>query len=72
MKTSGTPNPTSIVEDPPVAPDPRNITLYAFQDGTRFCYKQRPGDAYREAPTIVARNYPGYFDITLINRLPAP
>ncbi len=68
----GTPNPTSIVEDPPVAPDPHNITLYAFQDGTRFCYKQHPGDAYREAPTIVARNFPDYFDITLINRLHAP
>lgn len=68
----GTPNPTSIVEDPPVAADPHNITLYAFQDGNRFCYKQHPGDAYREAPTIVARNFPGYFDITLINRLQAP
>jgi FtsP/CotA-like multicopper oxidase with cupredoxin domain len=68
----GTPNPTSIVEDPPVPPDPHNITLYAFQDGTRFCYKQHPGDAYREAPTIVASNYPGYFDITLINRLQTP
>ncbi|MDQ6925214.1 MAG: multicopper oxidase domain-containing protein [Candidatus Eremiobacteraeota bacterium] len=68
----GTPNPASIVEDPPVAPNPHNITLYAFQDGTRFCYKQHPTDAYREAPTIVARNHPGYFDITLINRLHAP
>ena len=68
----GTPNPGSVVEDPPVAPDPHNITLYVFQDGTRFCYKQHPNDAYREAPTIVARNYPDYFDITLINRLPAP
>src|SRR6202011_1600399 len=56
----------------PVAPDPHNITLYAFQDGQRFCYKQHPNDPYREAPTIVAQNYPGYFDITLINRLPAP
>ena len=67
-----TPNPMSIVEDPPVAPNPHNITLYAFQDGQRFCYKQHPTDAYREAPTIVAQNFPGYFDITLINRLPAP
>ena len=66
------PNPSSIVEDPPVAPDPHNITLYAFQDGTRFCYKQSPTDPYREAPTIVARNFPDYFDITLINRLQPP
>ena len=41
----GTPNPTRIVEDPPVAPDPYHITLYAFQDGNRFCYKQHPNDA---------------------------
>ncbi|MBV8779594.1 MAG: hypothetical protein JO258_20580, partial [Alphaproteobacteria bacterium] len=68
----GTPNPSSIVEDPPVAPDPHNITLYAFQDGQRYCYKQHPNDAYREAPTIVARNFPDYFDITLINRLQIP
>ena len=61
----------NVVEDPPVARDPHNITLYVLTDaaGTHYCYKQRPDERYREAPTIVARNH-DYFDFTLINTLP--
>lgn len=63
----------NLVEDPPVAPDPKNVTLYVLTDasGTRFCYKQHPNDVYREAPTIVVRNHQS-FDFTLINTLPHP
>jgi len=61
----------NLVEDPPVAPDPHNITLYALTDasGTHYCYKQHPNERYREAPTIVVRNH-DYFNFTLINTLP--
>ncbi len=40
-----------------------------LSDGNHYCYKQHPGDRYREAPTIVVRQG-GYFDLTLINQLP--
>jgi suppressor of ftsI len=59
-----------IVEDPPtVGPDQHDVTLYVLSDGNHYCYKQHPGDRYREAPTIVVRQG-GYFDLTLINQLP--
>jgi FtsP/CotA-like multicopper oxidase with cupredoxin domain len=61
----------NLVEDPPVAPDPRDITLYVLTDRgeTHYCYKQHPNEVYREAPTIVVRNHAA-FDFTLINTLP--
>ncbi len=63
----------NLVEDPPVAPDPHDITLYVLTDpsGTHYCYKQNPGDVYREAPTIVVRNH-DYFNFRLVNLLPHP
>ncbi len=63
----------NLVEDPPVAPNPHDITLYVLTDanGTHYCYKQNPGDVYREAPMIVVRNH-DYFNFRLVNLLPHP
>ncbi len=66
------PYPGGVVQNPPVAPNPHDITLYAFQDGQRYCYRQNTTDQYYyEAPTILVRNH-DYFDITLHNRLNTP
>jgi FtsP/CotA-like multicopper oxidase with cupredoxin domain len=63
----------NLVEDPPVAPNPHDITLYVLADksGTHYCYKLHPNDVYREAPTIAVRNH-DYFNFTLVNTLPHP